>query len=462
MPRHHTPRARPWSTTALALVLLVLIPTPAHASNVDPVGLVFRGPGTSDGYTLYGPLNTSDTYLIDMDGQVVHQWPNTARPGNSVYLLPNGRLLRTEKSDRAVFGGGRGRGGVIEEVAWDGDVTWRYTYANRRHLQHHDIEPLPNGNILLLAWERHTRRDAIAMGRDPALLTGKDFWSETIIEVDRVTNQIVWRWRTWDHLVQDLDPKKPNYGAISDHPRRVDLNFPGGPRDWLHANSIAYNPELDQILLSLRRPSEIWVIDHALSTRQARGAAGDLLFRWGNPVVSQGGTPADRQLFDQHDAHWIPPGSPGAGQILVFNNGDLGVREYSSVDQIAPVMTGNRYAIGLDGSFLPPARTRVFPLTDDDRWWSPAISGAQRLPNGNTLIVDGPVGRLFEVTADGNKVWEYVNPFFPTGAEAGTNHRGTPIVQWRVFRAQRYPPDHPGLRRLTIDPAHRDQASGNS
>jgi len=412
--------------------------------------LITRAPGAFGGYTLYGPLNTSATYLIDMDGTVVHQWERTGRPGNSVYLLPDSRLLRTEKSPRPVFRSGRGRGGVIEEIDWDGRVRWRFEYASSQHLQHHDIEPLPNGNVLLLAWERHSRAEAIAMGRDPALLPHDAFWSEKVVEVDRRTSRVVWEWRVWDHLVQDRDPEKPNFGVVADHPGRMDVNFPGGPRDWLHANSVQYHPGHDQIVISLRRPSEIWIIDHSISTRAARGPAGDLRFRWGNPAVYHRGTPADRQLFDQHDAEWIPEGSPGAGHLLVFNNGDQGVREFTTVDEIVPVMVGREYARGNDGAYLPERLQAVYPSAEEhERWWSGAISGAQRLPNGNTLIVDGPVGRLFEVTPSGQKVWEYVNPFHPEQVNPGRNRRGEEIVQWRVFNAQRYAPDYPGLRWLT-------------
>jgi hypothetical protein len=450
------PVSRRRSGVAVVVVVTVVVavlgagPTARGAEHDAPVGLVLRKPGAFEGYTLYGPLNTSDTYLVDLDGRVVHQWRGRGRPGNSVYLLPSGLLLRTSKSPSRHFGAGRGRGGVLEAIEWDGTVRWRYEYASREHLQHHDVEPLPNGNVLLVAWERHTRAAAIARGRDPALLQGSSFWSEKIVEVEPERGRVVWEWRVWDHLVQDRDPDKPDFGVVADSPRRMDINFVGGARDWLHANSVDYDPALDQILVSLRRPSEIWVIDHAVSTRAARGRAGDLLFRWGNPVVYQRGTAADRVLFDQHDAAWIETGLPGAGNILVFNNGHQGVREHSTVDEITPVMKGRRYLMAPTGTFLPERLHTVYPTPDvADRWWSGAISGAQRLPNGNTLVVDGPIGRMFEVTAAGEKVWEYVNPFQPENADPGTNHRGEEIVQWRVFNAKRYAPDYPGLRELT-------------
>jgi hypothetical protein len=411
-------------------------------------GLVRHDTGSSDGYTLYGPLNTSDTFLVDMNGEVVHHWPNTARPGNSAYLLPNGQLLRTEKSTRPEFKLGRGRGGVIEEVDPDGTVAWRLEFVSDEHLQHHDIEPLPNGNILLLAWERHSNDEAIAVGRAPELLRSHTFWSEMVVEIDPSTNAVVWQWRVWDHLVQDRDPNKPSYGSVADEPGRLDVNFPGGPRDWLHANSVAYNAELDQVMISLRRLSEIWIVDHATTTEAARGSAGDLLFRWGNPAVYRRGDASDQQLFGQHDAEWIPAGHSGAGRILVFNNGSEETRPYSSVDEIDPTFLAGRYELGPDGTFLPARSTRVHPRRAEDRWLSSALSGAQRLPNGNTLIVDGPAGRLFEVTPAGESVWEYVNPFYERGRRRGTSPRGDPVLPWRVFNAEHYPPDYPGLRRL--------------
>ncbi len=412
-------------------------------------GLVHGSPAAADGYTLVDPLNTPNIHLVDEAGAVVHSWANTRRPGNSVYLLENGQLLRTAKSDRNVFTEGRGRGGIVELINWGGRVAWHYEYANKRHLQHHDVEPMPNGNVLLLAWEHIDRDEAIAMGRDPALVSEEGLWSEEVVEVDPRRDRIVWRWRMWDHLVQDRDPDKPNYGEVSEQIGRMDVNFDGGPVDWLHANSVAYNAELDQVAISFRRSSEVWVIDHVPSTRKAAGRAGDALFRWGNPAVYQRGDSTDQQLFGQHNAYWIPEGRPGAGHILIFNNGSEDTRPYSSVDEIAPVMRGRRYAQDAAGRFLPATSERVYPNHESEHWLSSAISGAQRQPNGNTLIADGPAGRIFEVTEGGEVVWDYVNPYYDASAEVGTSSRGDPVIPWRVFRAERYPPDHPGLARLT-------------
>src|SRR5690349_3966705 len=175
----------------------------------------------------------------------------------------------------------------------------------------------------------------------------------------KTTGEIVRRWHAWDHLIQNHDPAKANYGKIGEHPELIDVNLTEarfgtlplhpidrlvGPirdlkeaprrrgdfsRDWTHVNSVAYHPQLDQIILSVRAFSEIWIIDHGTTTAEAAaheggryGKGGDLLYRWGNPAAYGAGTKADQRLFKQHDAHWIPPTYPGAGHILLFNNGN--------------------------------------------------------------------------------------------------------------------------------------------
>jgi hypothetical protein len=288
----------------------------------------------------------------------------------------------------------------------------------------------------MLAWELKSEAEALAAGRDPALLTEGELWPDSVIEVDPETNAIVWEWHAWDHLVQDYDAAKANYGIVSDHPERIDLNYSGpgaqsGGADWHHINAIDYNAELDQILLSVRNFSEIWIIDHSTTTEEAAGhtggnsgKGGDLLYRWGNPAAYDAGTASDQQLFVQHDAQWIPAGYPGEGNILIFNNGaGRSGGDHSSVDEIVPPVDGS----GTYSGYGPTSPTWSYSADNPTNFYARNISGAQRLPDGNTLICDGPDGYLFEVTAGGSLAWEY---------------DGTAQA---VFRALRYPADYPGL-----------------
>jgi hypothetical protein len=390
---------------------------------------------TTGSYTLFAPLGETTTYLIDEAGETAFTWPSSYRPGNAVYLLENGNLLRTGNTRSAEFNVG-GAGGIVEEITPDGTVVWSFEHDSAQGRLHHDVEPLPNGNVLMIAWELKTETEAIDAGRDPALLADGELWPEVVIEVDPETNDIVWEWHVWDHLVQDYDASQANYGVVADHPELIDLNYTGsgtrpGDADWNHINSIDYNAELDQILLSVRNVSEIWVIDHATTIAEAaghsggnRGMGGDLLYRWGNPAAYEAGDATDQQLFVQHDAQWIPEGSPGVGNILIFNNGQgRPDGDYSSVDEIVPPVdsAGNYTGTG------PAAPTWRYVADPPSDFYARHISGAQRLPDGNTLICDGPSAHLFEVDAGGEVVWEYDHG---DGA---------------VFRATRYASDYEGL-----------------
>ena len=156
--------------------------------------------------------------------------------------------------------------------------------------------------------------------------------SEQIIEVqpNLVTGEatVVWEWRAWDHLIQDADAAKPDFGVISEHPERIDINFlEHTSNDWLHFNAVDYNEELDQIIISVHRFSEFWIIDHSTTTAEAAestggvyGKGGDLLYRWGNPLSYDQGTVDDQKLFRQHNTHWIPDPLADAGKIILFNN----------------------------------------------------------------------------------------------------------------------------------------------
>ncbi|MFC1610030.1 aryl-sulfate sulfotransferase [Myxococcota bacterium] len=404
-------------------------------------------PGVLDGYTLYAPRESETTYLIDICGEVVHSWQSTHTPGHPACLLENGHLLRTGSTGNQNFNPG-GTRGIVEQLDWDGNLVWEYELSSGQYCQHHDIEMMPNGNVLMIVWEKKTREQAIAAGRDPDKLSYHELWPDSIIEVEPTYPKggtIVWEWHIWDHLIQDFDSQKDNYGVVENHPELLDINFTGTDRmgqgaDWNHTNSIDYNPDLDQILLSFHTTSEIIVIDHSTTTQDAAGhtggrggKGGDVLFRWGNPQAYRAGRPDDQQLFGQHNAHWIGSGLPGEDHILVFNNG-MG-RGYSSVDEIVPpVDIHGDYSLTPGSAFGPDYPSWTYAASNQTDFFSPAVSSAQRLPNGNTLICSGKDGVFFEVTEQGGMVWQYLSS------------EGT------VFRVNRYAPDHAGLAGKELAP----------
>ncbi|MEX1007954.1 MAG: aryl-sulfate sulfotransferase [Acidimicrobiia bacterium] len=444
---------------ALAALLVAFASAPvATAADTEarakkPRGVIVNTAAASPGYTLYSPLELQRTYLIELDGTVAHSWKTSTQPGLIQYLLPNGHLLRAGNlKTLGVWKEGRGAGGRVEELDWDGNVVWQYEIADDVAMQHHDIAPLPNGNVLILAWERKTGNEALAAGRNPKLLSSKELWPEKIGEYSPATKSIVWEWHVWDHLVQERDPSLANYGDVSAHPEKIDLNYvlPGstGDADWNHANAVAYNAELDQLMISSRSFSELWIVDHGITTEEARGPAGDLLFRYGNPAAYGKGGPVDQQLFVQHDPYWIPAGYPGASEILVFSNGLPEIREYSSVEQVKPTMENGQYMKDANGVFTSTSVT-VYPKKTKGALFSAIISSAQRFPNGNTLVTYGPQGLMVEVDESGKIVWEYENTRFTvrkdTPKETGA---GVPIQPWWTFRAKRYDPAYSGLADL--------------
>jgi Arylsulfotransferase (ASST) len=384
-----------------------------------PVGLISNTDEATEGYILIPIVQSKEILLLSNDGRIVNIWESDYYPSNSVYLKENGNLLRTASLDDNFGFGFNGQWGFtngrIEEVTWDNEVVWSFEYSSERFVGHHDFEILPNGNILMIAFERVSAEEAIADGRNPNLINENgEVWGEQIIEIDPSTNEIVWEWRLWDHLIQEFDEDAENYGVVAENPEKVDLNYieEGFPLqlNWVHINAIDYNPELDQIMLSPRTFSEIWVIDHSISTEEAQGSAGDLLFRWGNPDTYNSGTPEDRKLYYQHDTQWIPEGLPGAGNVLIYNNGG-NQRPYSNVIEITlPIDDSGNYIMEVDEATEPSEFVWEYVADPSDTFYSALISGAQRQANGNTLITEGLNGRIFEVNISGEIVWEYNLP----------------------------------------------------
>ncbi|MDP8222895.1 MAG: aryl-sulfate sulfotransferase [Candidatus Lernaella stagnicola] len=438
------------------------------------VGLLLCQSGVSPGYTLFSPMLGFQTYLIDELGRVVNQWETNHTPGNSEYLLPDGNLLRTGKMLQNNFMAG-GAGGILQLLSWDNEILWEFEHADASHLQHHDVAPLPNGNILVIAWEKKTESQAIAAGRDPARIREREIWSERVFEVEPTGTSggnIVWEWRLWDHLVQDRDAGQANYGVVSEHPELIDINYPydDSLADVFHLNTVYYVEEFDQIILSSRHFSEVWVIDHSTTTAEASGHSGgnsdkggDLLYRWGNPEAYGMGD-ATRFFYGQHDSQRIEEGIPGAGNILVFNNGvGRSWERYSTVDEFTPPLQADgSYTRTAGEAFGPDELVWSYIAPEPGDLYSLNVSGVQRLPNGNTLVCSGNQGEIFEVTPDGQMVWIYINPATAFGVldqydQVPTTPGGNANS---LFKTRRYAPGYSGFEGRDMTPGDYVEGGG--
>ena len=425
------------------------------------IGTLRNDPGAFDAYTLLSPLTSNETYLINNCGEVVHQWTSAFRPGASTYLLENGNLLRTGNIPNNNFQFG-GVGGKIELFDWDNNLLWEYTHSTVNFTQHHDIYPMPNGNILLLVATKMTAAEAIQAGRDPLLIDENEIFNEQILEIQPVgVNQanIIWEWNINDHLIQDIDATKDNFGVVVNNPQRLNFNYinlPNAKANWLHMNSIQYNAALVQIVMSSRILSEIYIIDHSTTTVEASGSTGgiygkggDLLYRWGNIEAYDKGTPTDRKLFGQHYPHWIANGLTDAGKLLIFNNG--GARAYSSVEIIDPLeTTPGHYVYDTVNGYGPTVAEWIYTTPTPSDFFTAILSSGQRLPNGNTLICDGDSGYFFEIDPAENIVWEYVNPDATTGP---MTQGDTPSFNL-VFRALKFPFSYPAFVGRNLTPGN--------
>jgi hypothetical protein len=500
------PRNVPLLIVAIGCALAMRVATGSFAqdapSNSEPrdsaprepaPGVTLNKPQAFPGYTLLFPLRSRMTYLIDMQGRVVNEWESAYTAGQEAYLLENGNLLRaTNLGEDEGYFAGASQGGRIQEFTWDGELVWDFKFHDERQIRHHAITRMPNGNVMMIVWERKTPQECIAAGVNPDYAGNDEILVDCLIEVKptgKTTGEVVWEWHIWDHLIQDHDKTKANFGDVAAHPELIDANYAranggffgnffrgfvgppergrdrrgarnrddsgdrnaqdeavrrlqgigyvgtadrrGGPRrpipDWTHVNAVSYNAKLDQIMISPREFNEVWIIDHSTTTAEAAahtggryGKGGDLLYRWGNPQTYRAGTQEDQRFFSQHDTHWIPDGLPGAGNMLVFNNGGRPDGNYSSVDELVlPVDADGNYIRATGAPFGPTEPTWSYTAKEPADFFAPLMSGAQRLPNGNTLICTGFGGEIFEVTPDKEVVWRFVVPEDASGGPGG-------------------------------------------
>ena len=447
------------------LLPLLLLCTTALSQNT--VGTIAYDPALyTDGYTLIYPHNQNRAMLLNACGEVVHDWTmeEDRRPGNTSYLQPNGDIIMTSRpaavGDDAIWAGGGGA--TIERRSWDNDVLWSFTANNDSVRLHHDITVTPDGHVIAICWEAIDSLECIANGRNPELLEGGVLWSDKLIELQPNAEggaDVVWEWRAWDHLVQDFDSTKANYGVVADNQHLIDVNYGSignQPRDWHHMNAIDYFPFYDtagQIIVSVPTFNEVWVIWHDYQFSD------DLIWRWGNPAAYQRGDSTDQKLFYQHDIHWgnglgVNPGNPDFTKFFVFNNrvpNTDTTGTHSEVAVISPIF--DEY----DGGYAFNTTTgRWGP--EDFQWTytqdglnSSGLSSFQRLGNGSNLICSGRTGEIFEITEEGETAWQYRTPLL----------QGAPVAQGTAlamnnnltFRADRYPVNFPAF-------ADQDLSSG--
>ncbi len=428
----------------------------------NTVGLLsYDAEAAYEGYNLIFPHNQSTVFLFNNCGEMVHTWEDSTdySPGNSVFLLENGNLVKCKRHKLSAVGDpiwAGGGGETVEIRNWENDLLHSFTLNDSLYRLHHDIAPLPNGNILMIAWEKKTYEESVVAGRDTALLPQGEVWSEAILEWNPELDSIVWSWHVWDHLVQDYDPNAANFGTISDNPQRININYDehDGHPDWLHINSIAYNPVLDQFVLSVPYFNELWVVDHSLSQEEASGSAGDLLYRWGNPAAYDQGTLEDKKQFFQHDVHWIKPeaqpGDTDFGKLALFNNRVS--PELSTANLLnTPIDAVTKTYTLENGVFLPQDFEQTFTHpTNPTKAFSNGLSSVQLLPNGNVLLCAGRWGYAYELTPAGELAWEYIVPLkagspVEQGTELDINNNLT-------FRMDRYSPDYPAFAEKDLEP----------
>lgn len=366
---------------------------------------IFDPEKVDDSLILVNDASANSVYLMDKSATVVYTWDlKGKRLGNDAFLLPNGQLLAMLESENPEITLG-GFGGVIQLIESDGEVTWSYEHSSADFIAHHDAEILPNGNILFLSWEKKSMEEAIEIGFSP----GTQIIYDAVLEINPSTNEIVWEWHMWDHLIQDVDPDKLNFGDVAQNPQRIDINYlevPNEEGDVSHSNGLAYDADNDLIYISANFYSEIWVIDHSTTTEEAQtgaggnyGIGGDLVYRFGNPTAYK--NTQGVRLFDRNHHPNLLEGDK-KGNILVFANG-------SSAEQ----STAYELKIPSTFSLLPGTDNEpeiVWSFTDPSLF-SRRVSGVDLLPNGNRLITEGDFG-FWEVTEQGDLVWRYSAPGF--------------------------------------------------
>ncbi len=446
-----------------------------------------------NGYTLFGTRGLS--YLVDMEGHVVHKW----LIGTNPRFTPGGTILDA-------VGGNPSNQNTWRELDWDGNIVWQYSETRSGYYPHHDFEKIFNPKLgdstfIYIANKDLTSQQCLNAGCDPShTYTGSQM--DVIVEVDMQGN-VIWEWSFFDHVVQDINPALPTYGIIANTPGKIDLNIQGNPvrSDWLHCNSLDYNEDLDLIVVNSVH-GEFYVVDHgntfianqpANSIALAATSAGDFLYRFGDPAKYDKGDPPSvlenwekataghKQIGGAHNIQWIKPGLPGAGNFLVFNNAEnlFELTPQSYIVEINPYLNSAGVNTGIfvnppDAGYVTvPSPNQnlmkenkkvskqivwTYSSKNNTTFYSTIGSSAQRLPNGNTMVCSMNDGHFFEIKpSDTSLVWEYINPVTRDGVKK-IKVDNYPTYNG-VFRAYRYAATHPALAGHDLTPGNTITAS---
>lgn len=358
-----------------------------------------------NGRTLYATQNGNSAVLMDSNQVTLKTWTFAAadKTGYSTHMEPGGTLVRAVSKTGNSFTGGP-ICGKVQKVDYNGNIIWDYVYSTTEYCTHHDICPMPNGNVLVIAYERRTAAEATAKGANNAI----EMWPDKIVEIQptgATTGNVVWEWKSWDHVMQNVDPNKPNYVTnLNEHPERLNINYKQA-KDWLHMNGVDYNPILDQITFSSHNLNEWYIIDHSTTTAEAAGSTGgnsgkggDILYRWGNPIAY--GAAGTTILKVTHDAHFIGEGIPHAGRLAGFNNQGVSANQ-SAADEIDLPRTGYNYSITSGQAFLPATYSKRHACNG----YTSNMGSTQQLPNGNQLICIALSGKIYEIDSNNTQLW---------------------------------------------------------
>ena len=420
---------------ACAVAVLMYTLAPIRAQSVYPTGTTIYEPARAwNGYTVLSPLQTQAVLVIDMNGNVVKRWEglnNSA--GGPARVLPGGILISAS--------GARPPNQESLELVqqdFDGKVIWQFSHNEQIKTgegstiwsarQHHDWqrESLPAGYY-------SPESAPVVEGTSTLILTHTNRMqpkvADVMLEDDRLVEvswkgELLWEWVASDHIDElgfAPDARKAIKAAQS-------FNKARGSFDWLHINSAHYvgpNRWFDQGDMRFA-PNNVIISSREASLLAIVGRDGKIVWRLGPDFSESKELRSIRQIIGQHHAHIIPKGLPGAGNLLVFDNG--GSSGYGFASPIAPDGVGAFARSTSRVVEINPVTLELVWSYTNPRFFSTNISSAQRLPNGNTLITAGAGGRMFEVTTEGAIVWEYMYPLFG-GANASN----------AVYRAYRIP-----------------------